>query len=150
MATLAELLRQHTELSKDDSAHLQQLIGEWGMLADLCFADMILYLRNLDGDWVVGAQVRPATGQTIYQSDLVESSANPAESELLNRALSTGAISEGELHKHEMFDSVNVLAIPVRGTDGPIAVLTREWSSKTSRQPGELERTYLSIFQRIA
>ena len=150
MATLAELLRQHTELSKDDSAHLQQLIGEWGMLADLCFADMILYLRNLDGDWVVGAQVRPATGQTIYQSDLVESSANPAESELLNRALSTGAISEGELHKHEMFDSVHVLAIPVRGTDGPIAVLTREWSSKTSRQPGELERTYLSIFQRIA
>jgi two-component sensor histidine kinase len=150
MATLAELLRQHTELSKDDSAHLQQLIGEWGMLADLCFADMILYLRNLDGDWVVGAQVRPATGQTIYRTDLVESLANPAESELLNRALSTGAISEGELHKHEMFDSVHVLAIPVRGTDGPIAVLTREWSSKTSRQPGELERTYLSIFQRIA
>ena len=53
MATLAELLRQHTELSKDDSAHLQQLIGEWGMLADLCFADMILYLRNLEGEWVI-------------------------------------------------------------------------------------------------
>jgi len=47
-------------------------------------------------------------------------------------------------------DSVHVLAIPVRGENGPIAVLTREWSSKTSRQPGELERTYLSIFQRFA
>ena len=150
MATLAELLRQHTEISKDDSAHLQQLIGEWGMLADLCFADMILYLKNRDDEWIVGAQVRPATGQTIYRTDLVESLANPAEAELLDQAMSTGSISEAELHKHEMFDSVHVLAIPVCGSDGPVAVLTREWSSKTSRQPGELERTYLSIFQRIA
>ena len=62
MATLAEIIRQHTEISKEDTAHLQQLIGEWGMLADLCFADMILYLPVDDGRWVVGAQVRPATG----------------------------------------------------------------------------------------
>jgi two-component system, sensor histidine kinase PdtaS len=86
MATLGELLRQHTELSKDDSAHLQQLIGEWGMLADLCFADMMLYLHAHDNTWVVGAQVRPATGQTIYRSDLVGSGANEAEAKLLGRA----------------------------------------------------------------
>ena len=150
MATLGELLRQHTDLSKDDSAHLQQLIGEWGMLADLCFADMMLYLRSHDNTWVVGAQVRPATGQTIYRSDLVDSQANEAEAELLSRAFASGEICEGELHKRNIFDSIHVLAIPVHGEDGPIAVLTREWSSKTSRQPGELERTYLSIFQRIA
>jgi hypothetical protein len=67
MATLAELIRQHTEISKDDTAHLQQLIGEWGMLADLCFADMLLHLPAENGSFVVGAQVRPATGQTIYR-----------------------------------------------------------------------------------
>jgi two-component sensor histidine kinase len=33
---------------------------------------------------------------------------------------------------------------------GSIAVLTRNWSSQFSRQPGELERTYLGIFQRFA
>jgi two-component sensor histidine kinase len=31
-----------------------------------------------------------------------------------------------------------------------IAVLTREWSQHTGRQPGELERTYLEIFDRFA
>jgi two-component sensor histidine kinase len=31
-----------------------------------------------------------------------------------------------------------------------IAVLTREWSQRTGRQPGELERTYLEIFDRFA
>ncbi len=29
-------------------------------------------------------------------------------------------------------------------------MLTREWSPRTGRQPGELERTYLSIFDRFA
>ena len=150
MATLAEIIRQHTEISKEDTAHLQQLIGEWGMLADLCFADMILYLPVDDGRWVVGAQVRPATGQTIYRTDLVDTEANADEMTLLADALRSGTIREGELHKQGMGDSVHVLAIPVRGENGPVAVLTREWSSKTSRQPGELERTYLSIFQRFA
>jgi two-component sensor histidine kinase len=150
MATLAELIRQHTDVSKEDTAHLQQLIGEWGMLADLCFADMLLHLPTSRGTWVVGAQVRPATGQTIYRTDLVDTEANADEVSLLADALSSGQIREGELHKQGMFDSVQVLAIPVRGENGPVAVLTREWSSKTSRQPGELERTYLSIFQRFA
>ena len=150
MATLAEIVRQHTDLSKEDGAHLQQLISEWGMLADLCFADMILYVRDHDGRWIIGAQVRPATGQTIYRSDLVEEEAGPEESRLLSAAYMSITMIQDELDMAGIDDSVHVLAIPVRGENGPIAVLTREWSSKTSRQPGELERTYLSIFQRFA
>lgn len=150
MATLAEFLRQHATLTKEDSTHLQQLIGEWGMLADLCFADMLLYVRRPDDRWVVAAQVRPATGQTIYRSDLVGSSVSDDESAILDAAFTTGAIQEGELSKQESLDSVHVLAIPVRGAQGSVAVLTREWSARVSRQPGELERTYLGIFQRIA
>jgi len=43
-----------------------------------------------------------------------------------------------------------MLAIPVRYGNKPIAVLSREWSGRTGRQLGELERTYLGIFQRFA
>ena len=46
MATLAELARQHTALERDDVAHLQRLVGEWGMLADFCFADLLLYVPD--------------------------------------------------------------------------------------------------------
>jgi len=150
MATLAEFIRQHTDLSKEDSTHLQQLIGEWGMLADLCFADMLLYLPQESGEWIVAAQVRPATGQTIYRSDLVGTSASEEEIVILQDALKSGEIRQGELRKQESFDSVYLVAIPVRGPKGPIGVLSREWSTQVSRQPGELERTYLGIFQRIA
>ena len=38
------------------------------------------------------------------------------------------------------------MAIPVRCDDRVIAVLTREWSTRSGRKPGQLERTYLAIF----
>ena len=66
MATLGELTRQHTSLNRDEIEHLQRLIGEWGMLADLSFADLLLYVPGTADTWYVVAHVRPATGQTIY------------------------------------------------------------------------------------
>jgi two-component sensor histidine kinase len=111
---------------------------------------MLLYLRQPNGEWVVAAQVRPATGQTIYRSDLVGTLASEEETLILEDASTSGDIRQGELLKQESFDSVYLVAIPVRGSTGPIGVLSREWSTEVSRQPGELERTYLNIFQRIA
>ena len=71
MATLGDLARQHTELGKEAVGHLQNLVSEWGMLADFCFADLLLYLPTRDGDWLVAAHVRAATGQTLYITDSV-------------------------------------------------------------------------------
>ena len=47
-------------------------------------------------------------------------------------------------------DSARMLAVPVRCDGRPIAVLTREWVQRSGRPPGELERTYVSIFDRFA
>ena len=75
MASLAELTRQNTLLSKEEVGHLQSLVAEWGMLADFCFADMLLYVRTPDGPadahWLVVDQVRPATAQTLHIKDWV-------------------------------------------------------------------------------
>ena len=148
MATLGELCRQHTSLSRDEINHLKQLVSEWGLLADLCFADLLLYVPSNDAEWLIVAQVRPATGQTIYLSDYV---GVPADNErpLLTAAFDSGEICEGEIAV-DLPEPARMLAIPVRCGGKPIAVLSREWSNKTVRQPGELERTYLGIFQRFA
>ncbi|HEY0517863.1 MAG TPA: histidine kinase N-terminal domain-containing protein [Ilumatobacteraceae bacterium] len=149
MATLGELCRQHTSLTRDEINHLKQLVSEWGLLADLCFADLLLYVPSTDSEWLIVAQVRPATGQTIYLSDYV---GVPADNErpLLASAFETGEISEGEIAVDSLPEPARMLAIPVRLGTKPIAVLSREWSNRTGRQPGELERTYLGIFQRFA
>ncbi|MGZ4763628.1 MAG: sensor histidine kinase [Ilumatobacteraceae bacterium] len=149
MATLGELCRQHTSLTRDEINHLKQLVSEWGLLADLCFADLLLYVPSTDSEWLIVAQVRPATGQTIYLSDYV---GVPADNErpLLTSAFETGEIREGEIAVDQLPEPARMLAIPVRCGGRPIAVLSREWSSRTGRQLGELERTYLGIFQRFA
>jgi two-component sensor histidine kinase len=149
MATLGELSRQHTSLTRDDIDHLQRLVGEWGILADLSFADLLLQVPVPDGRWLILAQVRPATGQTIYPVDYVGSDVQSAQ-HLLDAALQQGEIVEGEISVEGVDDSVHTVAIPVRSANGIIAVLTREWSSRSSRQPGELERTYIGLFNRFA
>jgi two-component sensor histidine kinase len=150
MATLAELTREHTDLTRDETAHLQQLVSEWGMLADFCFSDLLLYVPTTDGRWLVVGQVRPATGQTLYHSDWVGASANATERPLLVQALEEGEIIDGEIDVEGLADPARMLAIPVRCGGRPIAVLTQEWSNRTGRASGELERTYGSIFQRFA
>ncbi len=149
MATIGELSRQHTSLNREEVAHLQTLISEWGLLADLCFADLLVYVPTRGNEWMVMAQVRPATGQTIYVADYV---GTPADTELplLRSTMESGEISEGELFVEAMAEPARMMAIPVRFGGKAIAVLTREWTSRTGRQPGELERTYLGIFQRFA
>ena len=43
MAGLLELARAHTPLRDDQIEHLQRLAASWGFLADLCFADLLLF-----------------------------------------------------------------------------------------------------------
>jgi two-component sensor histidine kinase len=151
MATISELTREHTELSKEQTTHLANLVSEWGMLADLCFADLLLYVPvgGLD-NWLVVAQVRAATGQTLYISDWVGSMAAYEERPLLAQAFRSKGNVEDEIFVEGIEEDCRMMAIPVVFEGEVIAVLTREWSRRTGRQPGELERTYLEMFDRFA
>jgi two-component sensor histidine kinase len=152
MATISELAREHTELSKEQTNHLANLVSEWGMLADLCFADLLLYVP-VTGDsdnWLVVAQVRAATGQTLYISDWVGTMASNGERPLIWEAFHSRSIVEDEIFVEGIDEDCRMMAIPVVFEGEVIAILTREWSRRTGRQPGELERTYLEMFDRFA
>lgn len=154
MATLSEIARQHTALDRPAVQHLQRLIGEWGMLADFCFGDLLLFVPAAGTDdgsrFVVVAHVRPVTAQTLYPSDWVGAEFTEAERPMLGVAWRTGALAEGEVTLDSPIERAQVVAIPVRHNDRLLAILTREWSPTKGRQPGELERTYLDIFSRLA
>jgi two-component system, sensor histidine kinase PdtaS len=150
MASLAELAREHTSITRDEVSHLNRLITEWGMLADFCFADLLLYLPSDSGDWITVGQMRPATSQTIYQTDWVGSWANDTERPMLAKAYQSGTIVEGDVQVEDLPDQTRMLAIPVRLGDRPIAVLTKEWLEQSGRRSGELEHIYSSIFDRFA
>lgn len=147
MPTLVEIAHEHCNLDEASLEHLNSLLSEWGMLADFCFADMLLYLPTQDSQFIVAAQVRAATGQTLYDTDLVGVVADPFERVMIEKAFKTFKVTTGEIKVETIAESVNLMAIPVMFEDRVIAVLSREWSQRAGRKPGQLERTYLGIFE---
>ena len=153
MPTLVEIAEKHTKLDDDDVAHLAALVSEWGMLADFSFADLLLYVPVASGDgtnWLTASQVRAATGQTLYQSDLVGEYADDTDRPFIAAAAQSGQIQKGQITLSYLPDPVSMTAIPVVRDAKVIAVLTREVSTVSGRRPGQLERTYLSIFDDFA
>ena len=76
MPTLADLVRDRTALSVADAEWLHLLVGDWQLLSDLSFADLVLWLPEIsDGAdssaWVAGAHVRPVTGPMVFFEDQV-------------------------------------------------------------------------------
>jgi two-component system, sensor histidine kinase PdtaS len=149
VATLAELARLHTRCTKEQIAHLQRFVTDWGILADLCFADLLLYVPTTDRRWLVLDHVRPVTSQTIYVQDWVGSIVDGAGRPALVRAFDSGLITDGDIDVDIPPAKARTEAIPVQVNGEVTAVLTREWSPTGGRQPGELERTYLAVFRRF-
>ncbi len=153
MASLAELARLHTPLDGPRVAHMQRLVASWGLLADFCFADLLLFapVGKMDGArFVVLGQVRPTTSQTVYRGDWMGTIVDEDERPLVARALRLGEIIEGEITIAALKERVRVLCIPIRRKGELIGVMTRESAPSFGRQPGELERTYIDIFNRFA
>ena len=153
MASLAELARLRTDVDGRALGHLQRLVGTWGLLADFCFADLLLYapVRGHDDDtFVVLGQIRPATTQTVYRSDWVGVEVSADERPLVANSFRAGEIVEATVEIPGLKEQVRVLAIPVRLDGAVIGVVTRESALTFGRQPGELERVYVEIFNRFA
>src|SRR6202012_4362766 len=71
MSTLGDLLAEHTMLPGIAVDHLHGVGGEWQLLADLSFADYLMWVRRDDGVLVCVAQCRPTTAPTVLQTDSV-------------------------------------------------------------------------------
>jgi two-component system, sensor histidine kinase PdtaS len=150
MATLAELARAHTRLDDDAVDHLQRLLRGWGMLADLCFGDLVLLAESSDDDFIVLGQMRPSTSQTLHHDDLIGRKMPEAERPVVSRAFRSGEIVEGEVALDDLADRVRMQGIPVRRDGTVIAVMTREAPLSATRRPGALERVYGDTFERFA
>jgi two-component system, sensor histidine kinase PdtaS len=153
VATLEELALLHTPIRGETLAHLQRLALAWRLLADLCFSDLALLapVANEDGHrFVVLAQVRPTTGQTLYVHDLVGQVIDEVERPLVTRAFRREEIVEGDTNVFGGKERVRLQAIPVRHRNNVVGILTREAPTTAGRRPGELERYYLDAFNALA
>ena len=151
MATLAELIQDHCGAQPGVVTHLQRLVAGWGMLSDLCFADLLLFVPVRDSeDFVVVGQVRPTTSQTLHPDDLVGHVIGNDEQTIVSRAWRLGAVVEDEVRVTARSERARLVCIPVRCQGSLVAVMTRESALSVRRRPGVLERVYVEVFDRLA
>lgn len=144
MSTLHELVRRSADLSFAELDHLQRLVSEWEILADLSFADLLLFVKVRDDDaFLAVAQMRPTTGQTIYAEDLVGAIVGTADRFLVDRAWREGRICREGDPEWQSGIPVRQEAIPVRYGGRVIAVVGRDSNLASARVPSQLELTYL-------
>jgi two-component sensor histidine kinase len=152
MASLEELAKKNSDLEDDSISYLQDLTRSWGLLADLSFSDLLLYLPTKEppvNSFVLLAHVRPTTSTTLYRADLVgqkfEAQSRPVVSEtFLTAQISNGKIPVGGDRE------ISVMAIPVIWKGETVAILASEKAFVGETPRSEMERTYLSIFDRFA
>ena len=144
MVSLDDLARTRTSLSEDDLAWLHRLVADWQIIADLSFADLVLWLpdRTGSGFWA-GAQMRPTTGPTAYVDDLVGTFVATGRRPLLDAALDRQrVVREGDPEWRDEVP-VRVEAIPVRHDGRVIGVVGRNTGLLGLRTPSRLELAYL-------
>jgi two-component sensor histidine kinase len=138
-------------LAQARSEALHRLVGDWQLLADLSFADLILYVPD-DGltRFVVVAQMRPTTGPTAFQDDLVGTVALAADHPQLSVAIDEARICREADPIWVDGTPVREEALPVRVGGEIVAVVSRATNLAAARTPSQLEIAYLRSANELA
>ncbi|CAB4553811.1 MAG: PAS domain-containing protein [Actinobacteria bacterium] len=151
MSTLSQLISDYGVPNKANIEWLTRLQSEWQLVADLLFADLVLWVPTRDGSFIAVGHARPSSAATVFYRDI---SGEPIRKEWL--APVKQAFESGELVEQKRSDTVAGLptrfsAIPVQkepslsGEDnsGPIAVITRHTNLSESRTPNKIQLNYV-------
>ena len=160
MSTLGDLLAEHTMLPGTAVDHLHAVVGEWQLLADLSFADYLMWVRRDDAGLVCVAQVRPNTAPTVLLADAVGTKNEADEMPVVTEAFLSGHIGResdaAERHATGVTTPpsadgswLNVEAVPVRQGNHVVAVLTHQTALADQRKASPLERAYLDCARNL-
>lgn len=141
MSTLGDLLAEHTVLPGNAVDHLHAVVGEWQLLADLSFADYLMWVRRdsgAGGALVCVAQCRPNTAATVLLTDAVGTVADAASMPLVS-----GAFESGVIGREGLAGQRHTEAVPVRHGGRVVAVLTHQTALTGGRESSRLEAAYL-------
>lgn len=141
MPSLDDIARSQTTLDEADVAWLHAVVADWQLIADLSFSDLVLWVPDAEakGRWAA-AQIRPTTGPTTLQEDVVGTFVPSDETLAFERVLKTGE-SLDDVQVAVDGDTARVQLVPVR-RDVPVAVIERRSATFGLRASSRLETAY--------
>jgi two-component system, sensor histidine kinase PdtaS len=149
VTSLSELAQGQADLSPADVDWLHLLLGDWQLLADLSFADLVLWLPVRDG-FLAAAQMRPTTGPTVHHDDIVGTLSPRGRRLQLDAAFDEGRICRERDPDWPGNVPVREETIPVVRAGRVIAVVSRHTDLAAARTPSRLELTYLRTADDLA
>ena len=144
MLTMAEVIDAHTSLKASDVMWLEHLVAEWHLLADLAFSDLILWVPDVDDNvfWAC-AQVRPTTGPTALEDDVVGEDVHYDPEHQVTEAYLSHEIVKTSGNQLSAGIPVDVHTIPVVRDGRVIGSVEAHTNRLGVRAPGALEDAYL-------
>jgi len=149
--SLTDLALSRAGLAEPDVEWVHALLADWQLLADLSFADLVLWAQLADSaDWVALAQIRPTTAPTALPDDVVGTVCSARQRPYLDVSLAEQRICrEGD---PEWTNGVPVRheAIPVTRDRKVIAVIERSTNLSSARTPSRMDLAYLRAADDLA
>lgn len=147
MLPLTRRLREEYFLDDDDSHWLAGLVQGWHLLADISFADLILWVPNPNGEYLDAIeQIRTMTGPTSLEEDMVGNHIAADGDRAAALAYSCGKVIETSITSVLADIPVAQCAVPVFRGQRCIAVIECHHNQWGSRSRGASEEAY----QRVA
>jgi two-component system, sensor histidine kinase PdtaS len=151
VSTLSDLVLAQGRSTEADIEWLHLLVGDLQLLADLAFADIVLWVPSADDSFVAVAHARPSSSATLFYRDFVGQNIKPEWAAQVTAAFETTQINDSTMPTWYEETPTRVRAVPVlrriapsgrQTTDTPIAVITRHTNLSEARTPSRQELTF--------
>ncbi|AQX80736.1 histidine kinase N-terminal domain-containing protein [Plantibacter sp. VKM Ac-2885] len=163
MSTLSDLVLAQGRSSAADVEWLHMLLADSQLLADLAFADIVIWVPTDSGSFIAVAHSRPSSAATLFYRDFVGQSIKQEWRKQVTDCFESGRIIESSAPDWYEETPTRVRAVPVArrisptettNADGPIAVITRHTNLGEARTPSRQELTFndcaSDLFEMIA
>ncbi|MGC5169315.1 sensor histidine kinase [Micromonospora sp. DT81.3] len=149
MSTLSDLVYAQGRSSESDVEWLHRLASDGQLLADLAFADIVIWVPTSDDSFVAVAHTRPSGAATLFYRDIVGDRVRPQWRTQVREAFHAARIVDSASPDWFEETPTRVRAAPIVRTMGRegevptvIGVLTRHTNLGETRTPSRQQITF--------
>ncbi|MEP6843758.1 MAG: histidine kinase N-terminal domain-containing protein, partial [Pseudolysinimonas sp.] len=151
MSTLSDLMAAQGRSADSDVEWLHLLVADGQLIADLAFADIVLWVPTASNSFIAVAHSRPSSAATLFYRDFVGQEIKPEWRQQVTEAFETAQIVDTAAPDWYEETPTRVRAVPVlrrlsptgaATTEHPIAVITRHSNLSEARTPSRQELTF--------
>ena len=149
VSTLSDLVYAQGRFTEPDVEWLHRLAGDGQLLADLAFADIVIWVPTADDSFVAVAHTRPGGAATLFYRDIVGDRVRPQWRTQVLEAFQSGRIVDSASPDWFEETPTRVRAVPIVRTSNQagvaavtVGVLTRHTNLGEARIPSRQQITF--------